>query len=85
MGTRFVTAAEFQANLPAYLDALEKEGASITITRKGNPLGILSPAPKPQKPSKRAWGLTRRNWQGKGRIADDIVEFDMTGFYDCLK
>ena len=73
MGTRFVTASEFQANCVTYLNDLGKDAESITITRKGNPVGVLSPIQEGPKTKKRAWGSARKNLKGKLKIIGDIV------------
>ena len=38
MTERVVTATEFKAKCPAYLDEIEHGGAAITITRRGRPV-----------------------------------------------
>jgi prevent-host-death family protein len=38
-----VSATKFKANCFAYLDEIEKHGVSITITRRGCPVAVLSP------------------------------------------
>ena len=85
MQTRVVTVTDFKANSASYLDALEKDAQSITITRKGRPVAVLAPPQKAAKTKKQAWGSARKNLAGKIEIVGDIVNYDATHLYDCLK
>lgn len=60
MSTQVVTVTDFKANSAPYLEALEKNAKAITITRRGRPVAVLSPAAKPVKAKrKKAWGSSR--------------------------
>ena len=87
MGTRVVTATDFKANSGSCLAALEKDAETITITRRGGPVAVLSPPPeKPAKVKrKKAWGSSGGSWAGRIKIVGDIVNYDITDRYDCLK
>ena len=86
MGTRVVTATDFKANSASYLAALEKDAEAITITRRGRPVAVLSPPPeKLLKVKKKAWGSSKGSWAGRIKIVGDIVNYDITDRYDCLK
>jgi len=85
MGTHVVTVTDFKANSASYLEALEKDAKAITITRRGRPVAVLSPAAKPAKVKKAAWGSSRGSWAGRIREVGDIVNYDATHLYDCLK
>jgi prevent-host-death family protein len=85
MSTQVVTVTDFKANSASYLEALEKDARAITITRRGRPVAVLSPAAKPEKVKKAAWGSMRKKYAGKIEIIGDIVNYDATHLYDCLK
>jgi prevent-host-death family protein len=67
MKERVVTASEFKAKCLAFLDEMEQRSGTITITRRGRPVAVLSP------PKKDAWKSPRNSWAGKARIAGEIV------------
>jgi prevent-host-death family protein len=55
--TRVINATEFKAKCLAILDEVNGEGGTVTITTRGGPVAVLSPA-KPQparRSSKGAW------------------------------
>jgi prevent-host-death family protein len=85
MQTRVVTVTDFKANSASYLEALEKDEQSITITRRGRPVAVLAPPQKGESVKKKAWGSARKSLAGKIEIVGDIVNYDATHLYDCLK
>ena len=86
MSTHVVTVTDFKANSASYLEALEKDAKAITITRRGRPVAVLSPAAEPVKPKrKKALGSSRGSWAGRITEVGDIVNYDATHLYDCLK
>lgn len=87
MSAQVVTVTDFKANSASYLEALEKDAKAITITRRGRPVAVLSPAAKPVKVLKRkkAWGSSGGSWAGRIKEVGDIVNYDATHLYDCLK
>jgi prevent-host-death family protein len=86
MSTHVVTVTEFKANSASYLEAMEKDAKAITIARRGRPVAVLSPAEKPAKVKrKKAWGSSRGSWAGRIKEVGDIVNYDATHLYDCLK
>jgi prevent-host-death family protein len=74
--SRVVNATEFKAKCLAYLDETDREGTSITITRRGRPVAILSGVPKA------AWKSPRDTWAQKARIDGDIVNSSFAGLWD---
>ncbi len=86
MSSHVVTVTDFKANSASYLEALEKDAKAITITRRGRPVAVLSPAAKPVKVKrKKAWGSSGGSWAGRITEVGDIVNYDATHLYDCLK
>jgi prevent-host-death family protein len=85
MGTRVVTVTDFMANSASYLELLEKDAETITITRRGRPVAVLTPPEKTGGVKQKAWGSARKSLAGKIEIVGDIVNYDATHLYDCLK
>ena len=87
MSAQVVTVTDFKANSASYLEALEKDAKAITITRRGRPVAVLSPPERPTKKLKRrtSWGSSRGSWAGRITEVGDIVNYDATHLYDCLK
>ena len=67
--SRVVNATEFKAKCLALLDAVE-EGESITVTRRGKPVAIVSPV------KRKAFKNPANSWAGRMEIVGDIVTSD---------
>ena len=76
---RVVGATEFKAKCLALLDEVEEHGETLTITRRGKPVTVLSPA-KPK-----TWKSPKGSLAGKVEIVGDIVNYDTSHLWDCLK
>lgn len=63
-----VPISKFKATCLALLDKVKRTGKPILITRKGEPIALVTPPPEPEKPT--AWLGT---FQSSGKIAGDIV------------
>jgi prevent-host-death family protein len=68
---RVISATEFKSQCLALLDQVNRSGDSITVTKRGQPIAVLSAAPKD------AWKSPRGSWSAKGRIVGDIVNTDL--------
>ena len=79
MKNHTVSATEFRAKCLAYLDEIEQNGGSITITRRGRPVAVL------QRAKKVAWKSPRNSWAGKMRIVGDIVNIDTSGLWEVAR
>ena len=71
MKNRLVSATEFKAKCLSLLDEGEGQGGTITVTKRGRPVALVSRAKT--KPWKSPRGILAR----KGKIAGDIVNFHM--------
>ena len=78
MKTRVEGATEFKAKCPALLDEIEKQGGSITITRRGRPVAVVGPV------KKRAWKSPGNILAGRVRIVGDIVNGN-PDLWECTK
>jgi len=63
-----VPVSKFKATCLALLDKVKRTGKPILVTRKGEPLALVSPPPEPARPA--SWLGT---FQASGRIVGDIV------------
>jgi prevent-host-death family protein len=79
MSTRVVSATEFKAKCLSLLDEVNSRGGTITVTKRGQPVAVLSPAKKKQ------WKSLRNVLAGKVEIAGDIVNFDTSHLWDALR
>jgi prevent-host-death family protein len=71
-----ISATDFKAHCLSLLDNMEKDGEPITITRRGHPVAVLSPAPK------NAWASPANSWQGKAEIIGDILNTDTAALWE---
>lgn len=60
--------SKFKATCLAVLERVRKTGQPVLVTRRGEPVALIEPPPKPEK---------RMSWLGmfssRGKIAGDIV------------
>jgi prevent-host-death family protein len=70
MASRVVSATEFKAKCLALLDEVQQSGDSITITKRGQPVAVVSP------PRRRARKSSMNSWAGRVKILGDIVNGD---------
>ncbi len=71
-----VSATDFKARCLALLDEMERDGQPITITRRGHPVAVLSPAPRD------AWKSPADSWNGRAEIIGDIVNNDTAALWE---
>ncbi len=68
MEKEVVTISKFKATCLALLDKVKRTGQPILVTRRGEPIAIVSPPPEPEKTE--SWlGM----FQSRGKIVGDIV------------
>lgn len=78
MGSQTVTATEFKAKCLALINEVAKNGGTITVTKRGQPMATLSPVLKKRKSSR---GILK----GKLNIPDEVLMADYSGLYDCVR
>ncbi len=78
MKHQIVSATEFKAKCLALLNQVAEEGGTVTVTKRGRPLATVARA-KP-KPFKSSEGILA----GKVKIVGDIVNLDMSEFYEVV-
>lgn len=79
MKTRLIGATEFKAKCLALLDELENQGGTITVTKRGRPVAMISPA------KKQTWKSPKGILAGKVKIIGDIVNVDTSELWDALR
>ena len=68
MADERVTISEFKATCLALLNKVKKTGQTILVTRRGEPVALITPPPEPEKPV--SWiGM----FQSNGKIIGDII------------
>ena len=72
-----INVTEFKAKCLSLFDEVEAGKISITVTRRGRVVGVISPPPIKQK-----FKSTRGSWAGKMEIVGDIVNIDMSDLWD---
>lgn len=68
MVEEIVPVTKFNATCLALLDKVKSTGQPILVTRQGEPIALISPPPRPEKPE--SW---LGSFKSKGRIVGDIV------------
>ena len=74
-----INVTEFKAKCLSLFDEVEAGKISITVTRRGRVVGVISPPPIKQK-----FKSTRGSWAGKMEIVGDIVNIDMSDLWDVV-
>jgi prevent-host-death family protein len=75
MGTRYVSATEFKAKCLGLIDELESKGETITVTKRGRPVAVVSPA------KRKRWKSSKGILAGKVKIVGDIVNYSAWGVF----
>ena len=65
-----MSATEFKAKCLAVLDEVDKNGSTVTVTKRGRPVATVKRAPK------KRWKSLEGSWVGKVEIVGDIVRGD---------
>ena len=79
MKDRVLSASEFKAKCLACLSEIEQFGEPITITRRGRPVAVLSPAKRTILKS------PRNSLAHKGKIVGDIVNNDTSVLWEVAR
>jgi prevent-host-death family protein len=79
MKNRVIAATEFKAKCSALLDEIEEHGGTITVTKRGRPVAMVSAAKRP------AFKSSAGILAGKVKITGDIVNFDTSELWDALR
>ena len=72
-----VNVTEFKAKCLSIFDEIEASQRPVTVTRRGKPLVVVTPAPGAGR------NFPFGKWAGKGRIVGDIVNTDRSQLWDA--
>jgi prevent-host-death family protein len=78
MKNRVMSATEFKAKCLSVLDEVEKNGHTVTVTKRGRPVATVKRAEKAR------WKSLEGSWAGKVEIVGDIMA-PMTDLWDALR
>jgi len=78
MMEREITAPEFKAKCLSLLDEVARTGESLVVTKRGKPVARVSKTTRKYPPLKGSMA-------GRGKEVGDIVYFDTTSNWECLK
>ena len=68
-----ITISKFKATCLRLLDNVKKTGKSIIVTRKGEPIALITPPPPPTKPDQ--WlGCMKDHIKRKGDIISPVLD-----------
>lgn len=73
-----IPASEFKAKCLRLLDEVASSGQPIVVTKRGKPVARVTAAPRRVRP---AMG----GMEGTAEEVGDIVHFDTTDLWECLK
>jgi prevent-host-death family protein len=73
-----VSVTEFKAKCLALVDQMDKEGGSVTVTKRGRPVAVLSPVRKEQ------WKSPAGMWAGKVKLSD-FPDADTADLWDVVR
>jgi prevent-host-death family protein len=77
MKNRVMSATEFKAKCLAVLDQVEKNGETVTVTKRGRPIATVKRAPKAP------WKSIEGSWRGMVEIIGDIMS-PMTDLWESM-
>lgn len=63
-----ITISKFKATCLSVLDNVKRTGRSVLVTRRGKPIALIDPPPKPKKPE--SW---LGSFKDKGKITGDVT------------
>lgn len=79
MKDQVISVTEFKAKCLALMDQIDKEGGTVTVTKRGRPLATLGPV------KRKRFRSSEGAWAGKVRIAGDLDETDTADLWDVVR
>jgi prevent-host-death family protein len=68
MEQEVVPVSKFKATCLALLDKVKRTGQPVLVTKRGEPIALITPPPEPQRPA--SW---LGSFRGKGQIVGDVI------------
>ena len=78
MQEKRISATEFKAKCLSLLDEVATNGRSILVTKRGKPVARVTKVVRDVRPA-------MDGMKGTAREVGDIVHFDTTDLWECLK
>jgi len=79
MASHIVTVTEFKAKCLSLLSEVSTSGGTITVTRRGQPLAVVSP------PKQRRVRSTEGAWKGKVEISDEEIRTVRSALWNAAR
>jgi prevent-host-death family protein len=79
MKVTIVSVTEFKAKCLALVDQMDKEGGSVTVTKRGRPVAVLSPVRKER------WKSPAGMWAGKVKFPANLESMDTSDLWDAVR
>lgn len=79
MVSQVVTATEFKAKCLSLLDEIDKNGGTITVTKRGQPVATVGPV------KKRKFRTSRGILRGKVPVSDELLNAGMSDPLDYAR
>jgi prevent-host-death family protein len=80
MKSRVVSATEFKAKCLALLDEIDRQGGTVTVTKRGRPMAMVGPVRR-----RRLWKSPEGTWAGKVHIAEELLTADRSELWEVLR
>jgi prevent-host-death family protein len=80
MKSRVVSATEFKAKCLALLDEIDRQGGTVTVTKRGRPMAMVGPVK-----TRRLWKSPEGVWAGKVHIAEELLTADRSELWEALR
>ena len=79
VANQVINVTDFKAKCLSLFDEVEAGKLSITVTRRGKVIGVISPPPINRK-----FKSSHGSWAGKVEIVGDLVNFDTSDLWDVV-
>ena len=77
--TRYVSATDFKAQCLALLDGVRESGETITVTKRGQPVAMVTPVKRER------WKSMKGAWVGRVEIPEKLLDADTAGLWDIVR
>jgi prevent-host-death family protein len=80
MKSRVVSATEFKAKCLALLDEIDRQGGTVTVTKRGRPMAMVGPVKR-----RRLWKSPEGTWAGKVHISEELLTADKSELWEVFR
>jgi antitoxin (DNA-binding transcriptional repressor) of toxin-antitoxin stability system len=79
MKIRVISATEFRAKCFALLGGIDRQGGTVTVTKRGRPIVMVGPVR-----TQRLWKSSEGLWVGKLHIPEELLTADRSELWEAL-